>query len=172
MTPRNLTRWAAAALVVSGPAFADTADPFDLSLEELMSMEVFSVSKRAESQFTVAAAVHVITAEDIRRSGATSLGEALRGVPGLQVARVHNNAWAISGRGFNGVFANKLLVLVDGRTVYNPSFSGVFWDAQEFVMADIERHGAAISETQVRGKIDDLEDVAFDQVCDEEGIEH
>lgn len=120
-------------------AVANSPDPFELSLEELMSVEVTSVSKRSQSQFTVAAAVHVITNEDIERAGATSLGEALRGTPGLQVARINNNGWAISGRGFNGAFANKLLVLVDGRTVYDPTFAGVFWDQQEFVMSDIER---------------------------------
>ena len=88
---------------------------------------------------TTAAAVSVLTHDDIRRSGATSIPEALRLVPGLDVARVDAHTWAISSRGFNDVFANKLLVMIDGRTVYTPLFSGVFWDEQDTVLEDIER---------------------------------
>lgn len=120
-------------------ARADDVDPFDLSLEEIMHVEVVSVSKRPQSKFTVPSAIYVISASDIQRSGATSLGEALRGVPGLQVSRQNNNDWAISARGFNGTYANKQLVLIDGRVVYNPTFGGVFWDNQELLMSDIER---------------------------------
>ncbi len=117
---------------------ADT-DLTELSLEELLSIEVTSVSKKAQRLSETAAAVFVITQEDIRRSGATSIPEVLRMVPGLQVARIDANKWAISARGFNGRFANKLLVLMDGRTVYTPSFSGVYWDAQDTLLEDIER---------------------------------
>jgi len=110
-----------------------------LSLEELMKVEVTSVSKQAQPLFQAAAAVFVISQEDIRRSGVTTIPEALRMAPGIEVARIDTNRWAVSSRGFNGEFANKLLVLIDGRTVYSPLFSGVFWDAQDTVLEDIER---------------------------------
>lgn len=111
----------------------------ELSLEELLNVKVTSVSRKAERRFDAAAAVHVITEEDIRRSGATSIPEALRLAPGVQVARIDANRWAISVRGFNGRFANKLLVLIDGRTVYSPFFSGVYWDVQDTILEDIDR---------------------------------
>jgi iron complex outermembrane receptor protein len=111
----------------------------DLTLEELSNLEVTSVSKRAERLSDAPASVFVITADDIRRSGATSLPEALRLAPNLQVARVGANGWAITARGFNSNSANKLLVLIDGRSVYSPLFSGVFWDVQELLLDDIER---------------------------------
>lgn len=114
-------------------------DLTELSIEELMQVEVTSVSRRAEPISAAAAAVFVITQEDIRRSGATSIPEALRMVPGLEVARIDANKWAISARGFNGRFANKLLVLVDGRSVYTPLFSGVFWDVQDLLLEDVDR---------------------------------
>jgi iron complex outermembrane recepter protein len=114
-------------------------DLTELSIEELMKVEVTSVSRRAEPISAAAAAVFVITQEDIRRSGATSIPEALRMVPGLQVARIDANKWAITARGFNGRFANKLLVLVDGRSVYTPLFSGVFWDVQDLLLEDVDR---------------------------------
>jgi iron complex outermembrane recepter protein len=110
-----------------------------LSVEELMNVVVTSVSRRAEPLSHVASAIQVITQEDIRRSGATSLPEALRLASNLQVAQVDSRQWAISARGFNGTTANKLLVLVDGRTVYTPLFSGVFWDVQDVPLADISR---------------------------------
>lgn len=87
----------------------------------------------------LAAAVFVVTDEDLRRSGVTSIPEALRLVPGLQVARIDANKWAISARGFNGRFANHLLVLIDGRSIYSPMFAGVFWDVQDTLLEDIER---------------------------------
>jgi iron complex outermembrane receptor protein len=114
-------------------------DLTEMSLEELMGIEVTSVSKRAEPISTAAAAVFVITQEDLRRSGATSIPEALRMVPGIEVARIDASKWAISARGFNGRFANKLLVLVDGRSVYTPLFSGVFWDVQDTLIEDVDR---------------------------------
>lgn len=117
----------------------DTRDLTSLSLEELLNVEVTSVSRKQERWFEAPAAVYVITQEDIRRSGATTIAEALRLAPGLDVARFDSNAWAISSRGFNGLFANKLLVLMDGRTVYTPLFGGVFWDVQDTFLEDIER---------------------------------
>ena len=111
----------------------------DLPLADLLSMEVTSVSKKKQRLDETAAAVFVITQEDILRSGVTSIPEALRLAPGLQVARIDANKWAISSRGFNSQFANKLLVMIDGRTVYTPSFSGVYWDAQDTLLEDIDR---------------------------------
>jgi iron complex outermembrane recepter protein len=114
-------------------------DLTELSLEDLMDIRVTSTSRRPQSVAESAAAVFVITQEDIRRSGVTSIPEALRMVPGVEVARIDGNKWAVSVRGFNGRFANKLLVMMDGRSVYTPLFSGVLWDAQDTVLEDIER---------------------------------
>ncbi len=111
----------------------------DLSLEELLNLEVTSAAKKSQRLSDTAAAVYVITNEDIIQSGVRSIPEALRLAPGLQVTQVDASRWAISARGFNGRFANKLLVLMDGRTVYTPSFSGVFWDVQDTLLEDIER---------------------------------
>ena len=111
----------------------------ELSLEQLANIEVMSVSRRFESLAEAPAAIFVITPEDIRRSGVTSLPEALRLAPNLQVARIDAGQYAISARGFNNAVANKLLVLVDGRTIYTPLFSGVFWDQQDVLVEDIER---------------------------------
>src|SRR2546426_2703125 len=110
-----------------------------LSIEQLMSVEVTSVSKRPERLTQVASAIQVITQDDIRRSGASNLPEALRLATNLQVAQVDSRQWAISARGFNSTTANKLLVLIDGRTVYTPLYSGVFWDVQDVPLSDIDR---------------------------------
>jgi len=110
-----------------------------LSIEQLMNLEVTSVSRRPERLAQAASAIQVITQADIRRSGASSLPEALRLATNLQVAQVNSRDWAISARGFNSTTANKLLVLIDGRTVYTPLYSGVFWDVQELPLADIDR---------------------------------
>jgi len=110
-----------------------------LSLEQLMDIEVTSVSKKPEKIAKAAAAVFVITQEDIRRSGATQIPEVLRMVPGVEVARVDSNKWAISIRGFNSLFSRKLLVLIDGRSVYTGLYSGTFWDTQDTVLEDVER---------------------------------
>ncbi len=118
---------------------AEHPDLTTLSLEELMDIRVTSVSKQPQRISDTAAAVFVITQDDIRRSGATSIPELLRMAPGVQVARIDANKWAISIRGFNGRFATKLLVLMDGRSVYTPLFSGVYWDVQDTVLEDIER---------------------------------
>lgn len=111
----------------------------ELSLEELGNIQITSVSKKPEKLSQAAAAIFVITREDIRRSGATSIPEALRLAPNLQVARVDSSQYAISARGFNSTTANKLLVLIDGRSVYTPLYSGVFWDVQDMLLEDIER---------------------------------
>jgi iron complex outermembrane receptor protein len=110
-----------------------------LSVEELMNVVVTSVSRRAEPLAHAASAIQVVTQDDIRRSGATSLPEALRLASNLQVAQIDSRQWAISARGFNSSTANKLLVLIDGRSVYTPLYSGVFWDVQDVALTDIDR---------------------------------
>lgn len=110
-----------------------------LSLEELMDIEVTSVSRRPERLSDAASAVQVIRQEDIRRSGATSLPEALRLASNLHVAQIDSRQWAVSARGFNSTTSNKLLVLIDGRTVYTPLYAGVFWDVQDTLLEDVDR---------------------------------
>lgn len=102
----------------------------DLSLEELRDVVVSSVARRDQPLLEAAASVYVISGDEIRRLGATTLPEALRLAPNLQVAAIDARQYAISARGFNGNISNKLLVMVDGRRIYSPLFSGVFWDAQ------------------------------------------
>lgn len=124
----------------AAPAESPSARSFaDLSLEELANIQVTSVSRKPESVADAPASIFVITGEDIRRSAATTLPEALRLAPTLQVARVDARNYAISARGYGSVFSDKMLVLVDGRTVYSPLFSGTFWDAQDVVLEDIDR---------------------------------
>jgi iron complex outermembrane receptor protein len=115
------------------------ADLATMSLEDLLKVEVTSVSKRPEPLSNAAASIFVITNEDIRRSGATTIPEALRLAPNLNVAQAHASGYAITARGFANSAANKLLVLIDGRSVYTPLFSGVFWDAQDVMLEDVER---------------------------------
>ena len=110
-----------------------------VSLEDLMSIEVTSASKKEEKLFQTAAAIYVITQEEIRRSGLTSIPELLRLAPGLEVARIDGSKWAISSRGFNGRFANKLLILIDGRSIYSPESGGVYWESQNLPVEEIER---------------------------------
>lgn len=129
----------ALSMLFLSPSTLANVDYFDLTLEQLLSAEVLSVSKKSESIADAPAAIHIVTSEDIQRSGVTNIPDALRMVPGMQVAQVDSNSWAISIRGFNSVFANKLLVLIDGRTVYNPVFGGVFWEANDLMLEDIER---------------------------------
>jgi iron complex outermembrane recepter protein len=139
-------RWSNAALwiaprVLCWAVMGQTPAP-DLSqasLEDLMNIRVTSVSKKEQKLSQTGAAIFVITQEDIRRSGATNIPDVLRLAPGVDVARVDANRWAISIRGFNDQHANKLLVLIDGRSVYSPSFSGVFWDMQDVPLDDIDR---------------------------------
>jgi iron complex outermembrane receptor protein len=128
----------AGAFAVALPAAAQQSLA-DLSIEELSELRVTSVSRQPERVADAPASVYVITRDDIRRTGVTSLGEALRLAPNLEVARIDTVQYAISARGFNNAVGNKLLVMIDGRTVYTPLFSGVFWDQQDVLLADIER---------------------------------
>lgn len=124
---------------VTASEYASLQDLTSLSLEQLMAIEVTSVSKRPQKLLNSAAAIFVLTNEDLMRSGATSIPEALRMVPGVEVARIDGSKWAISVRGFNSRFSNKLLVLLDGRIVYSPLFSGVLWDIQDLLLDDVDR---------------------------------
>lgn len=139
-----------AVLVLTGTALCNSAahaqeafvpDPeFDQILAlDIADLTVTSASRRKQTLSNVAAAIYVITQEDIRRMGVTSIPEALRAVPGLQVAQVNSSQWAVSARGFNGVYANKLLVMMDGRTIYTPIFSGTYWDDQDTLLTDVDR---------------------------------
>jgi iron complex outermembrane receptor protein len=131
----------------SQPSLAPEAAPFSgeasaykkMSLDELMDIKVTSVTKRESTVRQSPAAIAVITQEDIHRSGVTNIPQALRMAPGLEVAQIDSSTWAITSRGFNSSTANKLLVLIDGRTVYTPLYSGVFWDVQDTMMQDIDR---------------------------------
>jgi iron complex outermembrane receptor protein len=133
-------------LLTAGADAADTNQPAksagdleNLTLEQLVNVKVTSVSKQEEKLNDAAAAIFVLSNDDLRRSGATSLAEALRLVPGLDVGQINSSQWAISARGFNGQYANKLLVLVDGRSVYSPLLAGVFWDIQQPMLEDVDR---------------------------------
>jgi len=135
----SLALTAAAAQATAGEGSQSPSDLTALSLEQLMDTEVTLASKKLQPWFESPAAIYVITREEIERSGATTIAEVLRLVPSLSVARADSNKWAISSRGLNDVFANKLLVLIDGRSVYTPLFAGVFWDVQDVLLEDIER---------------------------------
>src|ERR1700691_2113267 len=131
----------AIAALAAIPACPQTP-PKDLaneSLEDLMNITVTSVSRQEQKVSRTAAAIFVITAEDIRRSGATNIPDLLRMVPGVDVEQINANTWAVSARGFNGRLSNKLLVLIDGRTLYTPTFDGTFWDVVDLPLEDIER---------------------------------
>lgn len=110
-----------------------------MTLQELLDVEVTSVSRRPEKISESASAVQIVTAEDLRRAGVRTIPEALRLLPNLQVAQVDARQWAITSRGFNATIANKHLVLLDGRTLYTPLFAGVFWDVQDTFLPDIDR---------------------------------
>ncbi len=129
------------ALALTAPFALAGADDsfFDLDLNEVLNLEITSVSKKPQTVSRAAAAVFVITADDIRRSGATTIPDVLRMAPGIFVGQISASSWAVSSRGASGRFTNKLLVLIDGRSVYTPTFSGVYWDVQDMVLADIER---------------------------------
>jgi outer membrane receptor protein involved in Fe transport len=129
----------ALSLAISAPAQNPPEDLSKPSVEDLMNVEVTSVSKKEQKVSQTAAAIFVITQEDIRRSGANNIPDLLRMVPGVNVAQINSNVWAISIQGFDGEFSNKLLVMVDGRSVYLPSFSGVFWDVLDLPLEDIAR---------------------------------
>lgn len=144
---RGITvKHASAALLVSLMLFArpaaaqlKTADLANQSLEDLMNVKVVSVSKTEQPISRAASAIFVITQEDIRRSGATNIPDLLRMVPGMDVASIDGNAWAITARGFNARFGNELFVMVDGRSVYTPSFGGVYWESLDIPLEDIDR---------------------------------
>ena len=144
--PSPAAIWRLRPLVVAmsclfGPAaFASpAADATWLSLEELMSIEVSSAAKRPQRLVDAATAIYAIGREDIRRSGATNIPELLRTVPGVQVSRIDASRYAVSIRGFSNRYSGKLLVLQDGRSLYNPLFSGTYWEAQDVVLEDVER---------------------------------
>lgn len=114
-------------------------DFFDMSIEEHMEVEVTTASKKKEQLFDVLAAAYVIISEDIRRSGATNIPDALRMAPGLQVARFNANKWAITSRGFNSEFTDVMLVMIDGRSIYTPHFGGVRRDTHDVMLEDVDR---------------------------------
>lgn len=129
-----------AASLTSGAQAASDPDALsDLSLEDLLTVDVVTASRKSQTVQDVAAAVFVITREDIEHAGVTSIPELLRMAPGVNVARLSSGRWAVSARGFNGRFANKLLVLMDGRSIYSPLFSGVLWEMEGTLLEDIER---------------------------------
>src|ERR1700678_4701 len=139
---RNFARRLALIAGLAGCSFAQKSNDPDLSqasLQDLMNIQVTSVSKKEQKLSEAGAAVFVITQEDIRRSGATNIPDLLRLAPGVDVAQIDANRWAISIRVFNDQHADKVLVLIDGRSVYSPSFSGVFWDMVDVPLEDIDR---------------------------------
>ena len=125
--------------LTANPVRAAAPDLTGLSIEELMNVPVVSPTKQAQRLADTASAIFVITQDDIRRSGVTNIPDALRLAPGVHVARIDANKWAVTIRGFNGRFANKLLVLVDGRSIYTPAFAGVYWEIQDLLLEDIDR---------------------------------
>ncbi len=131
--------WLAFLLPATGLAQQSQPDLGEMSIEQLMQITIISAGKKEQALVDTAAAVYVITQEEIRRSGVTSVPEALRLAPGVQVARISANSWAITIRGFDYRYADKLLVLIDGRTVYSPIFGGVFWEIRDLVLEDIDR---------------------------------
>jgi len=140
---RPLPGQIALALLVLAPPLlgAETQgkDLTQLSLEELQNIEVTSVSKAPEPRGGAPAAIAVITNDDIRRSGVTSIPDALRMAPGLHVGRFSAHEWGVSSRGFSSLNSGKLLVLIDGRSIYTPLFSGVLWDVQDTLLEDLDR---------------------------------
>jgi iron complex outermembrane recepter protein len=143
----KIMRCSLAVLFFCGPALAQKSDQGTgsgadltmLNIEDLMNVKVTSVSKREQKLSRTAAAIFVITQEDIRRSSATNIPDLLRMVPGMDVGEINGSTWAISARGFNAQFSNKLLVLIDGRIVYAPYFAGVYWDTLDLPLEDIDR---------------------------------
>lgn len=137
--PSLLTNFVIILSIFSAKHAIASVDYLDFNPEQLLSAKVISVSKKAETVANSPSAVYVVTNEDIIRSGVTNIPDALRMVPGVNVARTDSNSWAVSIRGFNSGLANKLLVLLDGRTIYNPVFGGVLWEAHDLVLEDIDR---------------------------------
>ncbi len=143
---KTLSKFAGCALGIA-PFLAHATEPdpqmveqlLQLDFEQLLDLEATSAARKPQKLADASSAVYIITPDDIRRSGVTSIPEALRLAPGVQVARIGADKWAITIRGFNSRFSNKLLVLMDGRSVYDPLYSGVFWHAQDAVLEDIAR---------------------------------
>jgi len=127
------------AAVLLAPILPGQTAGDDLSVEEILRTQITSVGRKGQQVAKAPAAVYVITQEDIRRSGATNIPDLLRMVPGLVVARINGSTWAISARGDARQYSNKMLVLIDGRSVYERLFSGVFWNAQDVLLEDIDR---------------------------------
>ncbi len=124
----------------TGTARGHEADQLlDMNLEQLVASEVTSVSRKSQSILAAPAAVYSITQEDIRRSGARSIPDILRMAPGLQVYKLNNHTWSVSARGNSSIFSNKILILIDGRSIYSPFIGGVHWENQDMLLADIER---------------------------------
>ncbi len=139
---RNARLWACAGVLLAAPAAGQVPKPPDLTelpLEELLKLHVTSASRKEQPLSKVGAALYVLTREDIASSGAHTIPDLLRLVPGVDVAQINSNQWSISIRGFNTIYSNKVLVLIDGRTVYQPSVSAVWWDRQDLPMEDIGR---------------------------------
>nr|WP_150048940.1 Plug domain-containing protein [Methylomonas rhizoryzae] len=121
------------------PSDSATAELLDFSIEQLVELDLSSITKSLGSRKQLPAAFYVVSSEDIRRLGATTIPEALRLVPGVHVAKIDGGRWSVSVRGFNSQLAETLLVLVDGRSVYTPLLSSTFWDQLDVMMEDIER---------------------------------
>src|SRR5882762_5838778 len=144
MNPRRTAAALVAICICSAPAEANSGSPTigelkQLNVEDLMNIEVTSVARHPEKLIEAASAIQLITGEEILEAGVQSIPEALRLADNLQVAQKNSHDWAISARGFNTDLGNKLLVMIDGRTVYTPLYSGVFWDAQDYLLEDIDR---------------------------------
>ena len=129
----------ATALVVEASTPPKNSDLTEATLEDLMNIEVTSVSKKEQKLSQAPAAIYVITQEDIRRSGMTTMADLMRLVPGMDVGQIQGGAWAVSARGFNDNYSNKLLVLVDGRSIYSPIDAGVNWEVQDTLLKDVDR---------------------------------
>jgi len=134
-----LLGWSVPGVAQEQAADNETEDLMGLSLVELLGLEVTTFSRKPQLLSDTPAAMFVVTQNDIATSGARSIPDLLRMVPGLQVAQADSNRWAVTARGSNGVFANKLRVLQDGRRLYNPLYSGVYWDTNDTDLAAIER---------------------------------
>ena len=134
----SVSFWAAGVLFAQHVG-SPTDDLLKLSVDELFGIQVTSVGRKAQQMSKAPAAVFVLTSEDIRRSGATSIPEALRRVPGLTVLRVDGRSWVVSARGGARLYADKMLVMIDGRSLYNPLFSGQIWDTVDVMLEDVER---------------------------------
>jgi iron complex outermembrane receptor protein len=136
---------AAASFIILAPTLSYTSenpeknDLISMQLEDLMNVQITTASKKSQKIADTPAAAFVFSSDDIRRSAASSLPDLLRLIPGIHVARIDSNKWAISSRGFNEQYSNKLLVMIDGRTVYSPIYSGVFWLMQDIPVSDIEK---------------------------------